>query len=155
MRTDNDIFKIPQQEKYRLAGIQRAVDIYRMIFSPDEEMKLLLLDIGKLTGFDTPTPPHDVTNYSNKIIDKLKQKGIFLSAEDLERDLYHLIPGVVIEYLRIENEEDIIAEMKKRKATFMFDFISNYHQVLAELINTSLAEPIHFCRNLAESNYGT
>lgn len=155
MRTDNDVFKIPKQEKYRLAGIQRAVDIFTMIFPPDEELKSLLQNIGNLSGFDTPVPPHDIAEYSTRIIAKLQQNGIFLSGIDLEHDLFHLIPQNVSEYLGIEKEEDIVAEMQKRKATFMFDFIRDNPKVIAQLIDTPLAEPLKFCRTIAEAIYGT
>jgi putative ATP-dependent endonuclease of OLD family len=155
IRTDNDIFKVPQQDTYRFAGVQRGVEICQSIYKINEKMQTLLGDSLKLTTFGSLIPPKENIDFSIKVINELEQYCIYLSEKDLEHDLYHLIPKILSDYLGITQEEEIITEMQKRKATFMFDFIRSHSDILVQLKGTPIAKPLENCRSIAEKVYGT
>jgi putative ATP-dependent endonuclease of the OLD family len=154
MRTDNDIFKIPRQDNYRFAGVQRALDICEMFYKPDEKMQAILDEVAKLSDFDSPVPPQENLDFSIKAIAELERYRLYLAEKDLEHDLYQLVPEVVSAYLNIDREEEVIAEMQKQKATFMFNFIRCNSNILAPLKDTTIAKPLESCRSIAEAVYG-
>jgi putative ATP-dependent endonuclease of OLD family len=154
IRTDNDIFKIPRQEHYRFAGVQRAIDIYQSFYEKDEKTEGLLGD-QHLLIFDTPTPPKENLSYAKSIVALLENFGIFISNVDLEHDLYSELPEVAVEFFGGEKESETVIEMQKRKATFMFEFLRQHSKRLNQLKDSSISNPLKKCRQIAEYLYGT
>jgi putative ATP-dependent endonuclease of OLD family len=154
MRTDNDIFKIPNQEKYRFAGVQRAIEIYRAFYEKNEKLEPLLADKNSLV-FDTPTPPQKSLDYTQQVKELLESIGIFMSEVDLENDLYSQLPVVMAEFFGIEDGISIVNEMQKRKATLMFEFLRKCSERLDQLRDSEISKPLKRCQEIAEYIYGT
>ncbi|HNC59888.1 MAG TPA: AAA family ATPase [Leptospiraceae bacterium] len=154
MRTDNDIFKIPKQENYRFAGIQRSIEIYRTFFPKNDAVEILL-DNESLLVFDTPVPPQKSQDYAKQVAELLQPFGIFISDRDLENDLYNQLSEIAKDYFGIDNGETIVEEMQKRKATFMFEFLRQNSEHLNQLQDSAISIPLKKCQEIIEHLYGT
>lgn len=155
IRTDNDIFKVPQKDEYRFAGVQRGVNIYRTYFEREDIFEERLSEHEQnLQGFDTRQPPQENLESAQYIIEKLEDFGIYLAGVDLENDLKGSeISDALEQFFDQIGEDEVIAEMKKRKATFMFNFLRHHSDALAQLRGSDLAKPLLRCEQIASSNY--
>ena len=89
LRTDNDILAIPKTNRYRYAGIQRAVDLLDISpMSPqcDDAITQSEMD-AQLLEWDGANPEPANIDAGKRIIGKLEPCGIYLSEKDLETDL--------------------------------------------------------------------
>ena len=154
LRTDNDVFRVAHQNVYRFAGVQRAVEIYKTFCEKDPIIESLVTDDHRLQGFATVPPPDEIAEYAGKLARALERAGIFISEVDLEHDLHSALPDVTANYFGIDREEDVIAEMQKRKATFMFDFLQQHSDALVRINRHPLASPLFLCQQIAEAQYG-
>lgn len=153
MRTDNDVFKIPGQDCYRLAGLQRAVSVYIEFLSKNDVIDDLLSQANKLQGFALP-PPKETLELASKLGIELEKLGIFLSDVDLETDLHNSLPDVTANYFGIRPGSEVVEQMQKQKATFMFDFVNSHAAELASLKDKNIAKPIRYCQEIREALYG-
>jgi len=148
LRTDNDIFKIKDKEKYRFAGIQRGISFYRECYNNDEFEKILEENESLISGFIEPTPI-DNKKAANKIKEKLKGFYIYIAEKDLENDLYNSkIKEDLEEYF--SEYDNIVNLMQKRKATFMYDFLKNKKDSLIKLKDSEIAQPLFKCVEIIE-----
>jgi putative ATP-dependent endonuclease of the OLD family len=152
IRTDNDIFKIPKQDAYRFAGVQRGIEIYRTFSERDEEFdRLLHLHEGKLGGMPTRRPPDENLAAARQIVHGLEDFNIFIAGVDLEHDLHNALGSTTSDFFDLTADEEIIRQMQKRKATFMFDFLRSHSNTLADLRDHSLAKPLLRCQEIVET----
>jgi putative ATP-dependent endonuclease of the OLD family len=157
MRTDNDIFKVPKHDTYRYAGIQRSMDIYKTFILDDGEE----LDATYQAHLDNV---HRVIMPANVgVIDSilelktlLEQSNLFLSQEDLEKDLINspLIEKLK-EFYELTNEDDILVEMQTRKGGSMFEFLQKYQSDLSILSTDPISLPLLRCKEIIEANNDT
>jgi putative ATP-dependent endonuclease of OLD family len=154
VRTDNDIFKIPKKTTYRFAGIQRAVAIYNNNCSEDTDLDNLISSKGNyLTGFPTEIPPKANLSAVKEFREKLAVHDIYLSDVDLENDIMNEgLEKHILTYLSIDDKEDALKIMQKRKATFMFNFLKSKAKELVILKTSSLAKPLIACKKRVETN---
>lgn len=154
MRTDNDIFRVPQQEVYRFAGVQRCIEIYRTFFERQDALEQLLAEHeAKLQGFASKSPPAENLASAHEVMKGLAELGIYLSDIDLERDLYHSeLADVLTAFTSKAGEAEAVEEMQKRKATFMFAFLQRHSAALSSLKDSPLATPLLRCREIVEGN---
>ncbi len=150
MRTDNDVFKIPKKKSYRLAGIQRAINICETYLKPDDKFNKLLKQRGKLQGFRRERPPDAVQKIARRFVKKLESYGIFIADIDLEHDLYNALSDVTASFFGTFDESVIVEEMQKQKATFMFEFLRQCSDSLILLKSHSLAKPLLRCKEIVE-----
>jgi len=152
LRTDNDIFKIPKKEEYRFAGIQRCVDIYREFFNKDDDTeKILRENENNLKGFAKPIPEAVNTKSASIMIEDLELYKMYLSNKDLENDLFNTDIKVDLKaHFSDLDEAEIINEMQKRKASFMYDFLRNKKESLSKLAKDSIAKPLIKCKEIIE-----
>lgn len=155
IRTDNDIFKIPGQDKFRLAGVQRAISLYKEYLEKDDVLEELLAKEKIISGFDTSVPPKEIIEFSSEIAQRLEESGVYIASTDLEHDLHSEIPDVTSGHFELPDGEDVVTRMQKRKAIFMFEFLQENANELAQLADSMLAKPLHFSRSLAEEVHGT
>lgn len=155
VRTDNDIFKVSGQDIYRFAGIQRAIELYRLFYKPDKDLNDVLEQENMLQGFNGQTPPQENMEVAKRIALCLEKIGIYISDIDLENDLHSLLPDATSGFLGIDQGDDVIYEMQKRKATFMFDFLRQKTSELDRLKGTSIYKPLLHCQKIAEDINGT
>ena len=155
IRTDNDVFKIPNKDTFRLAGIQRAVEIVEDFYDECEEFSSLQSKKDLLSGFGEPIIPDDVKEYATELCDHLENRGIFLAKKDLEHDMYTAIKEDILNYFDLTEEEDIVSKMQENKAVFMFDFIQKKENEFNKLAGTDLEKPLLLCKKIAEKMHGT
>ena len=154
IRTDNDVFKIPNKDTFRLAGIQRAVEIVEDFYDECEEFSSLQKKKDLLSGFSEPVIPDDVKEYATKLCDHLENRGIFLAKKDLEHDMYTAIKEDILNYFDVTEEEDVVSKMQENKAVFMFDFIQKKENNFNKLAGTDLEKPLLLCKKIAEKMHG-
>ncbi len=152
LRTDNDIFKIPKKEEYRYAGIQRCISICREYFQKDETTDNLLKENEtNLQGFVNPNPDEINIKSASIIIKDLERYKIYLSNKDLENDLFNTgIKDDLKNHFSDIDETEIISEMQKRKASFMYDFLRSNKESLAKLAKDPIAKPLLKCKKVIE-----
>ena len=145
LRTDNDIFAIPKTNRYRYAGIQRAIDLLDILpTSPERDDAITHSKIDvQLLEWDGANPEQANIDAGKRIIEKLEPCGIYLSEKDLETDLANSdIANQLLGHYDVSNVSDLIAKMQQRKAENMHCFISNVIG-LDRLADNSLAEPLY------------
>jgi len=152
LRTDNDIFKIPKKEEYRFAGIQRCISICRDYFQKDEATNNLLKENeSNLKGFTNPVPAENNIKSASIIIKDLERYKIYLSNKDLENDLFNTdVKEDLEKHFSDIDVDEIIPEMQKRKASFMYDFLRNNKESLTKLIKDPIAKPLLKCKEIIE-----
>lgn len=152
LRTDNDIFKSPRHETYHFAGVQRGVEIYRTFSEKDEEFEALLQQQeSKLEGFSTPYPPPENLEAAKQIIQMLMKFDIFVADVDLEHDLHSALGEITSNFFGIAEASEIVQQMQKRKATFMFAFLRKHSDELSGLKDNLLAKPLLRCKAIMET----
>lgn len=152
LRTDNDIFKVPKKEEYRFAGIQRCLDIYREHFQKNTDTEKLLSENEKnLKGFIKPIPEEVNIKSASLIIEDLELFRMYLANQDLENDLFNSdIKEDLKKHFSEFDETEIVAEMQKRKASFMYDFLRGNKECLTKLSNDPIANPLLKCKEIIE-----
>ena len=153
VRTDNDAFKEQRKETYRLAGFQRALNLFL------DEAERLYGDCYKINTIEKNLK--DIENYkeltstqqraTRRLRNFLEGKNIFLAEVDLEQDLYTYLAEPLQEYFGMTEKEDVLKKMQKRKATYLFEFLQVHSDKLADLKETSLANPLIRCKTLVEN----
>ncbi len=153
IRTDNDVFKIPNKDKEHYAGIQRLIKYYKEYFEPNEDTEKILLENENYLSWEIDKGPNSQNISSAQIIkDELTNYNLFLSDKDLENDIYESpIKNSIIKYFGSDSKNDIIAAMQTKKAIFMYEFLKNNKSSLSKLKNHSLTFPLMACVNIINS----
>ena len=128
MRTDNDIFKIPNKEMHHYAGISRIMGIYSELLCGEDD---ILLDYWreneKKSKWITDAVEHDeADSIRDYIREKMVSCGIYLSDVDLETDMVNsCLYNSLSDYYEEIDKEELIKKMKKRKAENMVLYSKN------------------------------
>lgn len=154
VRTDNDVFKIPKKKEYRLAGIQRALSIYKNNCKKGKDIEeLIALKENLLSGFLNEEPPKANLDAVNQFRDKLIAYNIYTSDVDLENDMLNQgLEAAIKVHLNVDEKKEALKWMQKRKATFMFEFLKDKAKELKNLDKSDLAQSLFACKRLAEKN---
>ena len=152
LRTDNDIFQVPKKTEYRFAGIQRCVGLYKKHFRRDANTdEILTNNEANLKGFKTPILIKINIDSAAIVRKELESYYMYVSDKDLENDLYNtVLKDDLNKYFDDLEESEIIPEMQKRKATFMYDFLKKNKDLLTKLANDPIAEPLLTCKSIIE-----
>lgn len=152
LRTDNDIFKVPKKEEYRFAGIQRCIGFYHEYFHQDETTgKILKENESNIQGFTNPEPDEINIQSASMIINDLERYNIYLSDKDLETDLFNTaIKDDLKTFFQDTDEAEIISQMQKKKASFMYDFLRSSKESLKKLAGDRIAKPLLKCKEIIE-----
>lgn len=154
LRTDNDVFKVPNKERYRLAGVARAYGIVESLGRSYVEALWLRIK-NSLTWDGGPAVPVEVASAVNELRDALDFEGIYLSDRDLEYDLIASgLRGVLEEHYGVDNQEELYAAMTVRKAEGMHAFISKYPSELGCLAESTFCKPLRRLQLLASVGHG-
>lgn len=159
VRTDNDITKVPNSDgKYQFSGVNRAINfLYYKKDLKEEDKK----EAERLKNtFPIINDKRNITGiYENfeKIKKILENYGIFLARIDLEEDLYKSCINSDLKdfYFPCQEDEEIVKDMKKRKASRMYEFLKENKSCLVKLSFDDLALPLLKAKNYIETNYGT
>lgn len=154
MRTDNDVFKNSNGKKFRCAGAQRCIEIYRKNKQPVAEIETILLKENQLKSMGID----HITKSAAKIVDKLRtmleKQGIYLGIADLETDMYN--SEIKIDLKKFYNtrvESSTIKKMQEKKALNMYAFLKEKHETLSKLKENQLAKPLLKCVELVGVKY--
>ena len=141
MRTDNDVMKIPKKEGWRLAGVIRAAEALHEV-RPEELGSLWPSKKDEMIWGADSSVPDSAKIASSALFESFEKNGVFLSKVDLEHDL---INGPLFSALSfwygIEDKSLLYAQMTKRKAENMRDFL-NSEPDLSVLSNDAIAMPL-------------
>ena len=160
IRTDNDILKIPKKDKYRYAGIERALKC--LIDGCDlnvEDKKTVEDNKSLLRGFNDPCNIPAENKEAASIIRVLLDKYNLQTANvDLETDLLNSpLRKTLTDYYDPEgvlSDEEIIEEMKKHKGLNMYHFLKKGKDQLALLKEDRIAALLFEAKDYIERNYG-
>lgn len=144
LRTDNDIFAIPKTNRYRYAGIQRAIDLLDILStSPERDDAITQSKIdAQLLEWNGANPEQANIDAGKRIIEKLELCGIYLAEKDLETDLANsAITNQLQSHYGVSDITKLIAKMQQRKAENMHTFIAEANN-LDQLADSALAEPL-------------
>lgn len=158
VRTDNDFFKLPKKDTYWYAGVKRCIKIYNTFYEKDKELDELLKREKLLTQVPLDIP-QTVKDYVNQLITKLEDFNLYLAEKDLEHDLNNSLVFKQLNkyfgsYLKSQDDPEIVKEMQKKKATFMFSFLNDSQTDLSVLKEHSLAKPLLSCVDIVEEENG-
>ncbi|PES24639.1 ATP-dependent endonuclease [Bacillus anthracis] len=158
VRTDNDFFKLPKKDTYWYAGVKRCIKIYNTFYEKDKELDELLKREKLLTQVPLDIP-QTVKDYVNQLITKLEDFNLYLAEKDLEHDLNNSLVSKQLNkyfgsYLKSQDDPEIVKEMQKKKATFMFSFLNDSQTDLSVLKDHSLAKPLLSCVDIVEEENG-
>ena len=145
LRTDNDIFAVPKTDRYRYAGVQRAVDLLDVLpMSPELNDAVAQSEMdAPMLEWDGANPEQVNIDAEKRIMGKLKPCGIYIADKDLETDLANsAIANQLQCHYGISDITKLIAKMQQRKAENMHGFISEANS-LDQLANNALAEPLY------------
>jgi hypothetical protein len=151
IRTDNDIFKIPNKNQFRFAGAERCITFYKKYWEKYADLEKLLKNKALLKGFKTRKPPTKNLEYVKRLSLELQNVDIYLAEKDLETDLANSCIGDKFKkYYNVENTEEVIQEMQKKKAEYMYAFLRNNLGKLNNLKESEIAKPLFSCQAIAE-----
>lgn len=154
LRTDNDVFKVPNKERYRLAGVARAYGIAESLGrSYTEDVWLKFKD--SLTWDGGPAIPIEAAAAANELRYALELECIYLSGRDLEYDLIASDLRVVLEdHYGVDNPKELYAAMTERKAEGMHAFITKHSSELGCLAKSAFSKPLRRLQLLASVGHG-
>lgn len=154
VKTDFDIFKVPNKELYRAAGLARGITILKKYWQNiDASTLATLTSLGN--SYETLSQPQISQNISTivaQLINQLKPYGIYFSKGDLESDLATSPLGSTLgAWYGVQNQHDLIEQMRSSKGENMFAFLKANFDALSMLANTTIAEPLYKCVEFAKS----
>lgn len=152
LRTDNDIFKVANSEKWRAAGIQRLTSIAEDYVADDGLKALITKHNADLVWEDTLEPPETSREAMAALTSSLAEHGLFLSRHsDLEDDLVRgPLFSTLSNYYNEDSPEKTRDDMRERKAETMYAFISSSPDLRC-LRDDRIATPLDYIVKLAES----
>ena len=152
LRTDNDVFKVPKREQYRLAGVARAYGIAKSLGRAWTESAWPKVK-DSLTWDGGPAVPIEVSSEVDDLRNSLNIEGIYLSDRDLEYDLIASdLRSVLEEHYGVEDQEDLYAAMTERKAEGMHAFIAKHSSELGCLAESAFCQPLRRLQLLASAS---
>lgn len=156
IKTDFDIFKVPNTNNYRMAGLQRGLSVLRRYYKPDhihQDVQNLISQIGtSINSLPQNSITPTIQPLTSSLVNSLKNYGIFFSSVDLETDLVNSTLATTLHsYYGTQNLGELIDEMKKAKGERMFNFLKNNFDSLVLLNDSYFVEPLLKCVEFSRS----
>jgi putative ATP-dependent endonuclease of OLD family len=130
MRTDNDISKVANHNKWQYAGINRCLKLSGITPFEHSDIKIM--------------PNETVRNGDWQIVSTcINGNGIYLSKVDLETDLVDELSQQILTALGKSNKSSAIEFLQKKKALHMRDLLNQIKTHLALLNSGELAKPLY------------
>lgn len=151
LKTDNDVFKIPKSTKYRYAGIQRCLQIYKKFLNQHYPLEELIHNKESFLSDFEEIIPQDNIIVANEFINELEKYSIYISSKDLEHDILESeIKQDLIDFYETDDENTIISLMQKKKASSMYSFLAKKYDSLSKLSENKIVNPLKRCVRIAE-----
>lgn len=151
LRTDNDIFKVPRQQKWRFSGLKRCISFYREYYNSDEETDRILDEHEfNITWEKSEIPSSTNKQSADNIIQELIFYNMYLSSKDLENDLVDSeIFEDLSQFYGYTQTDKIVLKMQSKKAINMYQYLRKHKESLFKLKDHKLAAPLLKCVQLA------
>lgn len=157
-RTDNDVFKVPNNNEYRYAGVERCISFYlKFCQHEDADVKVIDSERGNLRFADKNNIPKKSKNAAKKIAEILTGQDVLLAKQGLEEDFYNSPVQKELKdfYGKDLTDEEVINKMKEHKAINMYDFLKKHKVSLKKLKDDPLALPLVSAKEYIERHYGS
>lgn len=152
LRTDNDIFQVPNFEEYRLAGVERLLDLYNFLQTDKTKYVNTVFERSK---DKTYLKSDAIKEKINKLMQSLNIWGFYLADNDFETDLYN---SALSEQLKTHYQEDdaekLVNKMKKHKGINIYGFLEKNKDILIDFKDETLLAPLYRCKEIVEKMYG-
>jgi len=146
VRTDNDVFKNSNGIKYRCAGIQRCIDIYKTFCDSVSEIEGLLERQDILSSMGVSYITKKVAPLARKLKSKFSDLNLYLADNDLENDMYQSEIKHELElYYNSTDPKKVISKMQDKKALNMYGFLKKNEGSLSKLASNDLSKPLLKC----------
>lgn len=155
LRTDNDVSKVPKNERWRAAGVQRLASIASKYVEDDMLKKLIAKRDADLVWDGSRVPPEASKGAMETLASSFAKHGLFLSEHaDLEDDLVHgPLFNKLSEHFEQGSPEKTRDSMQERKAENMHGFISSKPD-LRNLRDDGIAAPLDYVIKIVEGRKG-
>ena len=154
MRTDNDVMKIPREDRYQLAGVKRAYEIAELLDDAGLEEKWRSL-CGLFVWESNPSVPHESDQACRDMASALEKKGIYLSNRDLEHDLIaSKLHDSLAKHYGTDDVDALYAAMTYRKAEGMHAFVQENGRDLGLLATDDICKPLRRLLEIVSSGSG-
>lgn len=155
IRTDLDIFKIPRKDNYRVAGIQRVIELYKKFYQDDEKINISVTELEPFVSkMDAKKVDEKTEKRINDFKTLIKPLMLFVSEKDLESDLINspVLPDLQ-KFYGETNSERLYEVMSESKGANMFYFLAKEIESLKKLDGHKLMEPLLSAKTVAEKLY--
>lgn len=155
IRTDNDIFKIPHTPAFRMAGVERLIKFYDE-YCADVPVCTAAITKNKslVKRFPRRKPAQKNLQAAKKIMAELQKLGLFISLNDLEKDLLASpVKSDLIAHYPGKSLEQILEKMQDKRAIYMYDFLKSNKDSLKKLSKDPISAPLVFCKEYIEKLY--
>ncbi|WP_192458774.1 ATP-dependent nuclease [Musicola keenii] len=129
MRTDNDISKLKDQDKWQYSGINRCLDIAGIEKFEHSDTRITSKDT--LTNGDWET-----------VSDEINKSGVYLSKIDLETDLVEELSTSILSALGKKSNQSAIEYLQKKKALRMRILLKKIKADLHNINSGNLVKPL-------------
>lgn len=154
LKTDFDIFKVPNKALFRAAGLQRGISALKRYYPMiDANISATLVSLGSShESLTAQQIPQNLSALVSQLVDQLKGYGIFFSNTDLETDLVtSSLATNLSNWYGVTDQNELIRQMKLSKGENMFSFLKDNFDALSSLSGTYIAEPLTKCVEFAKS----
>ena len=152
LRTDNDIFQVQNSDEYRLAGIERLLDLYNFLQTDKTKLVNTVFERSKNKSY---LESDAIKEKINKHMQHLNTLGFYLSDKDFETDLYNSdLSERLKKHYKEANSDKLVNKMKEHKGINIYNFLEENKDLLKDFKNETLLAPLHRCKEIVEKIYG-
>lgn len=152
LRTDNDIFQVQNSDEYRLAGVERLLDLYNFLQTDKTKLVNTVFERSKDKSY---LESDAIKEKINKHMQHLNTWGFYLADKDFETDLYNSnLSERLKKHYKEANSEKLVNKMKEHKGINIYNFLEENKDILKDFKNETLLAPLHRCKEIVEKIYG-
>ncbi len=152
LRTDNDIFQVQNSDEYRLAGIERLLDLYNFLQTDKTKHVNTVFERSKDKSY---LESDTIKEKINKLMQSLNTWGFYIADTDFETDIYNsTLSEQLKKHYKEENSEKLVNKMKKHKGINIYDFLEENRDMLIDFKDETLLAPLYRCKEIVEKMYG-
>lgn len=152
LRTDNDIFQVQNSDEYRLAGLERLLDLYNFLQTDKTKLVNTVFERSKDKSY---LESDAIKEKINKHMQHLNTLGFYLADKDFETDLYNSgLSERLKKHYKEANSDKLVNKMKEHKGINIYNFLEENQDILKDFKNETLLAPLRRCKEIVEKIYG-